>query len=276
MILKDLDNCYTRAFLFSFHKKKLFFTYPFIFLIGIIFVFFKSLPQNSGSWSTLSFIFLPIFITFGILFVLGVFLTRIYYHDVKNLKYTYLEILKKSVDKIFQTFYISILSICIFVILWIVFGFLAAIKDIPHIGSFIGVFISIIAYLLILFFIVLVVINFLFLFFLMPSISLKQKLKIKGFFEVLKNLKKNIFANFSLLLIALVTVFIPSVFLYISACFTKSYFAIRLDSIYLGLESFFIMIPFSILITPFVIFFFNFAIESFNILHKIENKMDNE
>ncbi|NGX29718.1 MAG: hypothetical protein K940chlam4_00556 [Candidatus Anoxychlamydiales bacterium] len=272
MIFKDLDKCYTRAFLFSFHKKKLFFTYPFIFLIGIIHIFFKSLSVTSGSWATLSFVFLPIFITFAILFVLGVFLARIYYHDVKNLKCSYLGILKKSVDKISQTFYISILSIITFVVLWIVFGFLAAIKDIPHIGSFIGVFISIIAYLLILFFIVLIILNFLFLFFLTPFISLKPKLKIKGFFEVLKNLKKNIFANSSLFLIALATVFIPALFLYISAALTKSYFAIRLDSIYLGLESFFIMIPFSILITPFVIFFFNFAIESFNILHKMDSQ----
>ena len=40
-----------------------------------------------------------------------------------------MEILKKSVDKISQTFYISILSIFSFVVLWIIFGFLAAIKD---------------------------------------------------------------------------------------------------------------------------------------------------
>ncbi|NGX34919.1 MAG: hypothetical protein K1060chlam1_01281 [Candidatus Anoxychlamydiales bacterium] len=268
MILKDLDKFFTRAFLFSFNKKKLFFTYPFIFLIGIIHIFFRSLVAGPGTWTNLSFIFLPIFISFAILFVLGVFLARIYFHDVKNLKCSYMEILKKSVDKISYTFYISILSIVAFVILWIIFGFLAAIKDIPHIGSFIGVFISIVAYILILFFIVLVILNLLFLFFLTPSISLKPKLKIKGFFEILKNLKKNIFVNFSLFLIAVITVFIPAFLLFISASLTKSYFAIRLDSIYLGLESFFIMLPVSILITPFVIFFFNFAIESFNILHK--------
>lgn len=272
MIFKDFDKCFTRAFLFSFHKRKLFFAYPFILLIGIIFIFFRSLVLKSGSWATLSFVFLPIFISFAILFVLGIFLARMYIHDVKNLKCSYMEILKNSVDKISQTFYISILSIVSFVVLWIIFGFLSAIKDIPHIGSFIGVFLSIIAYILILFFLVLIILNLLFLFFLTPFISLKPKLKFKGFFEVLKNLKNRIFMNFFLFLIAIVSFLIPSAFLYISALLTKNYFAIRLDSIYLGMESFFIMIPFTILITPFVIFFFNFSVESFNILHKLENR----
>ncbi len=272
MIFKDLDKCYTRAFIFSFHKKKLFFTYPFIFLIGVIHVFFKSLKVSSTTFSSLSFIFLPVFFAFAILFVLGVFLARIYYHEVKHLKCSYMEILKKSIDRISQTFYISIFTIISFVICWIIFGFLAAIKEIPHIGSFIGVFISIIAYLLILFFIVLIILNLSFLFFLIPSLALKPKLKIKGFFEVLKNLKNRVFVNFFLFLIAFITVFIPALFLYVSAVLTKSYFSIRLDSIYLGVESFFIMIPFSVLITPFVIFFFNFAIESFNILYKLDNQ----
>ena len=157
-------------------------------------------------------------------------------------------------------------------VLWIVFGFLAVIKDIPHIGSFIGVFISVIAYLVILFFIVLVILNFLLLFFLTPSISLKPKLKIKDFIKILKSLRNHVFENSSLFLLTIFTFFVPTFFLCISAILTKNYFAIRLDSIYLGLESFFIMLPFSILITPFVIFFFNFAIESYNILQKMDAK----
>lgn len=271
MIFKDLDKCFTRAFLFAIQKKKLFFTYPFIFLTGIIFIFFKSINESAGKWANLSFLFLPIFISFAILFVLGIFLTRIYFHDVKNLKCTYMEILKNSVDKVFQTFYISIFSIFTFVIVWIVFGFLAAIKDIPHIGSFIGVFLSIIAYIFILFFIGLVILNLFLLFFITPMIALKSKMKLRLLLQAFKNLKNQIFVNFSLFLIAFVTFLIAVLIFFIAAVLTKSYFAIRLDSIYFGLENFFIMIPFTILITPFVIFFFNFSLEAYNLMKKKED-----
>ena len=271
MMFKDLDKCFTRAFIYSFAKKKLFFTYPFIFLIGIIFIFFRTLFQTASKWASLSMIFLPILISFAILFILGIFLTRIYYHEVKNLKCTYLDILKRSVDKVSQTFYISIVSLAAFVILWIVFGLIVAVKEIPHVGSFVGVFLSIVAYVIILFFIALCIFNVLALFFVTPML-LKTKLRIKAFSKIFIDLKNRVFINFVHFLIAIATVLFIAIILLIATYLTKVYFAIRLDSIYIGLESFFIMIPFTILITPFVVFYFNFALEAYNLMHQRESQ----
>jgi hypothetical protein len=267
MLIK-LEKIFTRSFLYAFNKKKFFFAYPFTFVCGIIFLFFRSLSINSSKWMNLCFNFLSIFIIFSILYILSVFLMRVYYHEVKNLKCSYGDILKSSFEKSFHILYISILSIFSFIVLWILFGFLALIKEIPHIGAFLGIFISFITYIIMMIFVFLVIFNFLSLFFVVPQISLKPKVTIKNIFQIVCSFKEKLFLKAILFFVSFFSLYFVSYILFIGASLTKIYFPINLNSIYIGLDEFFIMIPFTILITPFLIFYFNFAIESFNLIYK--------
>lgn len=266
MIFQDLEKCFTRAFLFSFNKKKFLFSYPFVFLAAIIFIFFKSMTITANIWVQLSRVFLPIFISFAILLILGTFLIRIHYHEVKSLTCSYREILKKSSSQVLSTFYISVPIIFIFLVLWVIFGIFVGIKNIPHIGSFIGVFMSIIPFLIILSVILLVIFNVAVLFFIAPELSLSQKKKKELIKSISLNFRKNLFANLVLFFIAVILVCIVLFILFLSTIYTKTYFALPINNIYSGFVSFFLMIPFTLFLTPFIIFFFNFALESFNLL----------
>lgn len=272
MIFQNLEKCFTRAFIFSFNKKKLLFSYPFVFLVGIVFVFFRSMTLSANNWVFLCRLFLPIFIAFAIFFILGIFLVRIHYHEVKNLTCSYREILKKSSPLILSTFYISIPVIFIFLVLWVVFGLFVGIKNIPHVGSFFGVFLSIIPFLLILLAILLVVFSVGTLFFISPEMSLSKKKKKELLKSLIFNFKVNLFGNLTLFFIGVLVVFIAYFILFLSIVFTKSYFALPMNNVYAGFMSFFLMIPFTLFLTPFIIFFFNFALESFNLLKVREEK----
>jgi len=266
MTFNDLERCFKRALIFSFDKKKILFAYPFLFLCGIIFAFARSIAYSSSQWVVLSLIFLPILFSFAIIFILGVFLVKIYYSEVKNQKASYFEVMKSSFDIIIETLHISVPPIFAFVIAWVVFGLFVVIKEIPHIGWFIGVIISIIPFLIVVGSICLCIANLATLFFVTPALALKSQKKLKLVKEVFKNFRKSIFANISFFFIASIFLAFVGLFLVISAYLTKLCFAISIDGLYIGLQWFFIMIPFVLFLTPFVIFFFNFALETYNLL----------
>lgn len=268
-MIQDLERCFSRAFYFSFNKKKLLFSYPFVFLAGLVFIFFKSMISSANNWIFISKIFLPLFISFAIFFVLGTLLIKIHYHEVKKLGFSYRDILKKS-SEILNTFYFSVPIIFVFLVLWIIFGIFVGIKNIPHIGSFIGVFLSIIPFLIILMAILLVIFSVGTLFFITPELSLGQKKKKELIKNVFVNFRKNLFINLMLFFIASIVVFIVLFILFLSVSFTKTYFVLPLNNIYSAFTSFFLMIPFTLFLTPFIVFFFNFALESYNLLKSKE------
>ncbi len=266
MIFKDLERCFKRAFIHSCNGKKIFFTLPFLFLCGVIIVFCRSLAYISNKWIMLSLIFLPIFFSIAILYMLGAFLIRIYYNEVKSLKVSYTEVIKKSFKTALETLNISIPPALIFFLLWIIFGFFVALKEIPHIGRFIGVMISIIPFLIILCTILLCFFSLLSLFFVVPAMTLKRKKKLELVREVVKNLRKNVIVNITFFFSCMFFVLLGSLILIITAILTKMSFSIPVDSLYIGLQWFFMMIPFILFLTPLVIFFFNVASETYNLL----------
>jgi len=266
MTFKDFEKCFKRAFVHSYNKKKIFFTIPFLLLCGVITVFCRSLIFLSNKWIILGLIFLPIFFSFIILYMLGVFLIRIYYNEVKSLKVSYFEILKKSFNSIISTFFISIPTFLIFLVLWFIFCLFVVLKEIPHIGNLIGIMITSVSFLIIFCVIFLCIFNLISLFFVLPAVTLKSMKKIELVKEVLKNFKHNIIANIMFFLSSIFLVFLISLILFSAAFLTKTYFYIHINNVYVGLQLFFIMIPFIVILTPFVVFFFNFATETYNLL----------
>lgn len=268
MIFKDLESSFKRAFIHSFDKMKVLFTIPFLFLCGMMIVFCKSISYISNNWFKLILIFLPIFFSFSILYILGVLLVRIYYNEMKKLELSYLEIIRKSFRNIAESLYISIPPVIIFFVLWLIFGLFSALKEIPLIGGFIGVIISFIPFLIILCTIGLCIFNFFVLFFVVPTMSLRAKKKLELVKEVLKNLKKNPQINIVFFLSCISLIFFVSFILAITAILTRIYFFIPLNNLFIGFQWFFLMIPLIIFISPMVIFFFNIASENYNILQR--------
>lgn len=271
-MLKDIERCFTRAVIHTFDKKKILFTLPFLFLCGVSVVFCKSLSFFANSWIMFCLIFLPIFFSSTILYILGVFLVKIYYSEVKNLKSSYFDIFKKSFKSIEATLHISIPPFIIFFLLWIIFGLFVAIKGLPYIGNFIGVMLSIIPFIIILCSILLLVFNLIALFFVVPAIALKEKKRFDLVKEVMINLKKNLLLNITFFISSIFLIFLVILILITSFFLTKVCFSIPLDNIYVGFQWFFVMIPFTIFVAPLVIFFFNVALETYNLVQIKDRK----
>lgn len=266
MLSRDIEKCFKRAFLHSFVYKKLVFAIPFLFLCGVIVVFCRSLAFTSNNWVLLALIFLPIFFSFLVLYILGIFLIKIYYYEMKNHKISYREVLKNARKNLKESIYIFILPILIFFILWIIFGLFVILKEIPQIGTFLGIILSFIPFLIIFSTILLVVFNLISLFFALPALTLKGKKKLDLVKDVIRNFKKDPFASITFFSVALFLIFLTTLILSISSSLTLKCFSIPLDDVFIGLQWFFIMIPFIILLSPIVIFFFNFSLEFYNLI----------
>ena len=106
------------------------------------------------------------------------------------------------------SFTFSIPFIACFLVLWIVFGLFVVLKEIPHIGNFIGVLILIIPFLINLSSILLCIFSLAALFFVIPAMSLKKKKKLELVKDILKNFRKNIIANISFFIITIFLIFL--------------------------------------------------------------------
>jgi hypothetical protein len=266
----DIEKSFNRAFFLSFSKKKGFFVFPILVLCGILIVFCRSIAYESSGWIAMSMIFLPIFLSSGILLALGVLLTRIYSHEVKNVQMNYRRILSSSWDVLVGSSYLSLPVIVVYLFLWIILGIFLLLKEIPHIGSFIGVILSFAPFLIILSSILLAVFILGLLFFVSPRIgfsSIKKRFKIPDFFS---SMKKHLFSYLLYFFIAMIPIMFVVIVLTLAAVVTKVSYTTDNQTLSVALRWFFIMIPFCGFLTPAVIFFFNFAAESHNNITKQE------
>ena len=268
MILKDLEFCFNRALHYTFSKKKFWMVFPVLILCGILIVFCRALAHGSISWIALSMIFLPIFLSAGILLALGTLLCRIYYHEVKSLTFHIREILSKSLDLIMGTIYLSLPPILIYLLLWAFEGIFMLLKEIPGIGPYMGVFLTIAPFLITLFSILLVIFSFALLFYATPVIAFQEKEKLIVFKNIREVTKKNVFRSAMLFIIAILPLLIVISLLILAAYITNLHYALGTDLLMITIKWFFIMLPFCFFITFGIVFFFNFASESYNLLRK--------
>jgi len=264
MTINQFLNIIKRAFLYSFNKKKLFFTYPFLIICGFFVIFFKAVSFGGDNWIDLCLIFMPILLSISVLYILGVFLSKIYYLEVKKMKVSYREVIKTSINSIIHTLHISLPPILLFLIIWIFFGLLVMVKEIPHVGKFIGSLIFIAPFFLVLLSILITIASFLLLFFATPVIALKLQNVFEILKEVFKNFKKNIFVCSINFVVAISFSFIVFLILLSSFVITQKCFYIPYDKFDTILQWLSCIAIFVFTISPFVIFFFNFAIEIFN------------
>jgi len=270
MMINDLAFCFNRAFTLAFVRKKIWFVAPFIFLCSILVVAFRLFPY-ANEWLSMGFLFLPFILALSILLSLGVVLIRIYYQEVKRIKAEYKKILAFSWEILSGAAYLSVPMIFIYVFLWIIFGFLLLLQEIPLLGPLVASLFSFVSFLLICAFLTLAIFGISALFFAAPVIALKANLDKSSMMKrVLENFKRNIFVNCLFFFVGLLPVVSIFFLLFLAAFLTHaSYIFFSGNVVYTTISYFFVMIPFSFLIAPFIVFFFNFAAEGYNYMRKV-------
>lgn len=263
MFFNQLEKCVNKALKESITRKKNLFTAPFILLCGLFFVFCQTVALTCGPWVRLFLMFFPVFLSFGVLLMVGVVLIKAYANEVKQNEHSFKKIVYQSYQMILNIAYLALPFIISYMCLWIVLGVFYLLKSIPFLGSVIGPLLSFVPFLLILVVVLLALSCLFFLFFATPDAILKTGLKVELFNHTLVRLKKSFFSDFISLFVALIPVGVSLLLLLFSRHLVTSTFFSQGGEVVYAFESFFVMIPFCLLMTPSVVFFFNFSAECF-------------
>lgn len=265
---QEIEQAFQRALTHSFSKKKFIFISPLLLACGLLIVFCRAASLEAHSWIFLSLAFLPIFLTTGMLLAGGVFITRIYYNEVRQQPLQLWKLLQQSIQHLLEASYLSLPLIITYLCLWTLLGVFYLLRASPGIGVVMSILFSFGPFLLVCAFLFLAVISLLSLFFVTPHIALKGKIHLSIVEEILSRLKLSIFSNAALFFIGLTPLLLASGFLSLAAYVTSLKYLMCESLVGISLEWFFIMVPFSLLLTPALTFFFNFATESFLLLQK--------
>lgn len=262
MTWSEVEYIFNRSLKFTFSKRKLLFTVPVLIFCGLIIVCFRALGTRSNDWIALSMTFLPIFFSSTLLLASGIFLTRIYHHEVKGLAVSYKKTLAGSKGLMVEVAYLAVPMILVYLLLWIVLGIFYLFKEIPVVGSSLGVILSFGPFLLLLGSCLLSAVNLAVLFFVTPSVAFKSSAQMEVLHGALKRIQFTPFSNLALMGIGLLPLILVAGLMLIAAVVTGNSYVAAENPFAIGVEWFFIMLPFSALLTPAVIFFFNFSAES--------------
>lgn len=266
MSWNELEKAFNRALLFSFSRKKLVLAFPILILCGILAVFCRAVALEASDWIGLSLTFLPILLSSGVLLGLGVLLSKIHYHEVKNLSLSFRRLIAGSLDLMIGTSYLAIPPILIYLFLWILLGLFFLLKEIPGVGNFFSVVLSFGPFLLIFGSLLICLFNLGLLFFVAPAAALQSLKRVSLAKRIISFLKAHLLSAVCLFFFALIPLFFVILLLVVAAWMTNMSFSISSHPLSVAMEWFFIMIPFSAILTPAVVFFFNFAVESYLLL----------
>lgn len=268
MDFNTIGFIFNRALSLSFSKKKLLTVFCILALSGLLVVFFRGLSLHAGEWVQLSLTFLPIFICTGILLSMGIFLIRIYHDEVKNREDNYRNVLVNSWEMMMGASYIAVPIILAYLVLWMILGIFVLLGEIPSVGEFFSLILSVAPFLINLVTLILCVVSLGVLFIVAPLIALKDLSRKALFQAAMKRLESDPFANLILIMISLLPVVLTVILLSITAYLTVSLCSDCSSSVQTTMKWFFFMIPFAAFLTPGVIFFFNFAAEAHVLLQK--------
>lgn len=266
---RDLERSFHRALVLSLSRKKLFVALPALVLCGILWVFCKAASFGAGDWVAMSFAFLPILLSSGVLLALGTLLVRMHHHEAKRIQLDFKKLFASSMDLIVGMSYLSILPTLAYLFLWMLLGVFFLLKEIPGMGSFFSVVFSFGPFLLIFGSLALCLCNLGLLFFAAPAAALGSQKKEPLAKRIWSLLSGKMLSATLLFFIALLPSLIVGALLCTAAFLTDVNFLVGTRSLSVGIEWFFIMLPFSAILTPTVVFFFNFAAESYQLLQGI-------
>jgi len=199
---------------------------------------------------------------------MGILLIRIYHDEVKKKEVNYWQMLSRSWEVALGASYFAIPIIFAYLLLWIVLGVFVLLSEIPTVGELFGSILAFGPFLINLGSLILCVLSLGMLFFVAPLIAFKGLEGGIVFHMLINRLERDFFANFVLMLLALLPLVLVITLLTLAAVLTGSLCFECHNSLQTVIKWFFIMLPFTAFLTPAVIFFFNFAAEAHVLIQK--------
>ena len=271
MNFNTIAPLFRRAWSSVFSIQKSLLTFSALTLCGLLCIFFGGIAAHRGAWMTQTLLFLPIFLSIGILIPLGILLIRIYHHEVKHKKVFFRSLFLTSWGKLLHASALSLPFVLIHLILSLLIGCFLLFQEIPLLGSFLSILLGFIPFLIYLATLVLLCAGLLLLFIGSSFLALREESEQSLALLALKRLRTDPWGNISLLILGLVPLGISLLFLLPSLHWAS---ALTLEpATHLGsmLSAFFLMLPFSALLSPGVIFFFQFAAEAHAFFQRQKN-----
>lgn len=264
----NIETIFNRAFFSAFEKKKLIWTSISLLFCAAVFVLIYGLGAQANGWTLLSVMFIPVFISFGVLFSLGIFLSRVYYHERKGQAVSNKEILIKSIKLLAGGAYFMLPFLLVYFILWSLFGVFHALAQIPAVGNFISILLAFTPFVVILASIILMVVGVVLLFCCAPSLALGEKSGLEMLLILRLSLKKYFLSHCMFILLGILPVLIGGGVCLFAAEITVS--SVFNSTNIASFQFLFILIPLCGLISPFVVSFFHLAVEAYNAIQKRE------
>ena len=237
-------------------------------LCGLITVFCQTLAWGAGPWMKHGFLFLPLFLSFTILLILGVFLVKLYVSQdrgqASHLKKNVADSMKVARD----TPYLSLLPLFIFLLLWTSLGFFFLLKEIPLIGPFFNLIFAAGPFLLIVAALILCISSLGLLFFAAPLLAHQSVKRFAWISLIVKWMKKKPLQSTLLFLVGMLPIVVVGGILSFALSMTHQHFSLTGSQVSSVLEWFFTMIPYCALLTPAILFFFHFSAESYVLLRR--------
>jgi len=268
MTFLDLRQLFNRALVHAFSKKKFMLLFPILVICGLSIVFCRVLAFGASKWVGLSLMFLPVFISSGILLGAGVLLSRIYYRELKGMDLAVIKVLKQSAQLVVGVSYLSLPLLLAYLILWTCLGIFYLLKEIPSIGDVISVVLAFAPFLLVLGSLLLCFSSLFILFFATPYVALKNGVLLTLGEEMFARFRRDPFTNILLFTMGITPLIVISTILILAAVMTGLHFSPTPKLLTIALQWFFIMLPFCALLAPSIIFFFNFSTEAFGLTRR--------
>lgn len=268
MIWNDFEKSFAQAASRSLSRRKILLAFLTLSLCGLFFVFCRALALETSPWVSMSLVFLPLLLSSGLLLSLGVLLVRMYTYETKGLALSMGRLFAGSADVMMGTSYVSMPSVFLYLILWIVLGLFFLIREIPFIGPFINVVLAFAPFLLIFCSVFLCLINLCLLFFIAPAAASQTAKRFDLVKKVGLSIASQPLSALALFLVALIPAAIIGALLTLSAQMTQISFAVDGSTLATAMEWFFVMLPFCALLSPPVVFFFQFSAESYQLLQR--------
>lgn len=261
MKMDELGELFNRAWMHVFQWKKCAVAFAVLGLCAVLVVFFQGIAEHvSGSFGP-SFLFLPMFLSGGLLFPLGVLLIRFYHDEMKHGAVDYWASTKQSFEHAMMTAVVALPFVVAYLALWILLGVVVLFQELPVIGPLLEVLFAFLPVLLNLSFLVLGLLLYVLLFFGTPLCALK-KLEMKAAFQFLLNrFQRDPFVAISTFLLAQIPLFVSWFLLNMAAEMSHRGLPYGHSSAFAVVKGFVVSIPYAALLTPALIFFFNFAAE---------------
>lgn len=269
MTFVDIQRIFNRSLAFSFVKMKWALAALVLALCGLLVVFFRGLALVSdGKWMSMSLVFLPFFLSSGVLLATGIYFIRLYHDEVKERTVCYQGTFNKSWDVIMGASYFVVPIILVYLMLWMLLGIFTLFTEIPLIGEFFSVILVLGPFLINLGSLLLCILSIVLLFYVTPIIALKGLNRMQVAETLTKRFKDDLFTNLILAFIGIFPLLVVGGLLIWASYITDSVYIKYDKPIYTIVQWFFMMIPFVIFLAPALVFFFNFAAESHVLMTK--------